>query len=171
MKNKLAMISFSTIIAFSSTVLTVSAQSASALSLQSAVTGLCLDSEQAKLVGIKVAQGNVYTKPCKGNNPYQKWDLSQSGSSIILKHFKTGFCLTHGSVQHASSSYGLITKPCDGRAEQKWNFTSNRTPNDHRSDGTYKNEATGLCLDSNQNGQVYTMGCENRRTGQNWSTR
>jgi hypothetical protein len=173
MKNKLALILVGTTLAFSNTVLTFSAQSASGLSLQSVATGLCLDSDIKKLVGIKIpVAGDVYTKPCKSNNPYQKWNLSQSDSSIILKHVKTGFCLTSRSRDGNGQRRFTGTEPCNNdEGIDKWTFTSNRTPNDNRSDGKWKNVKSGECLDSNNKGEVYAMECSDRHAGQNWGTR
>ncbi len=170
MKNKLALILVVTALAVTSTVLKVSAQSASSLSLQSVATGRCLDSDK-KFVGPEAPPnfGTVYTTPCKSNNPYQRWNPSKSGSGVILTHPKTGLCLTNykGNV----NKYSILgTAGCNDEKNQKWFFTSNRTPNDNRSDGKWKNVSTGLCLDSNNNGEAYTLGCSDQHTGQNWGT-
>lgn len=172
MKNKLALILVGTALVVTSTVLKVSAQSASSLSLQSVATGFCLDSDK-KYVGPEAPpnQGTVYTKPCKSNNPYQKWNPSKSGSGVILTHPKTGLCLTNFKGRTIEKDSILVTSGCDDNKNQMWFFTSNRTPNDNRSDGQWKNVETGLCLDSNNNGEAYTLGCSGQHTGQNWGTR
>jgi hypothetical protein len=145
MKNKLALILGSTTLAVISTVLTVSAQAASAGEVKSQVTGLCLDSDN---------NGYVYTKGCNGGG-YQNWNFSQNGSNWILKNAATGRCLD-------SDGPGKVyTKGCNGGGYQNWEFSAGNF-------GQYKNAATGRCLDSDNNGEVYAYGCRPHFKGQRW---
>jgi Ricin-type beta-trefoil lectin domain len=177
MKNKIALILGSTALVVTSTVLMISAQSASALSLQSVVTGLCLDGD-SRNVGPEAPSntGTVYTNPCKSSNPYQKWNLLQNGgNSITLTHSKTGFCLTAVPLsvlaEPGPDGPDIFLSTCDGSDYQRWFFSSNRTPNDNRSDGKWKNVATGRCLDNDNNRKVYLLECKNQYAGQNWGSR
>jgi hypothetical protein len=114
MKNKIALILGSTALAIASTVLMVSAQSASAgevYSLENIATGLCLDSND---------NGNAYTKGCNGG------------------------------------------------AYQLWNYTSTSHNPPY---GKYWNVATGRCLDSNNKEELYTYPCKDGYGGQNWFSR
>jgi Ricin-type beta-trefoil lectin domain len=146
MKNKLALILVGTILAFSSPVLTVSAQSIKG-TVQSQNTGLCLDGGRG---------GDVYTKPCDGDNAYQKWDIPKNGSNYIFKSQGTAFCLDSND---GGEVYAKDCKP--NNPFQRWEFSSG-------DGGKYKNEKTGLCLDSDNKGKVYALGCAKARTGQKW---
>jgi Ricin-type beta-trefoil lectin domain len=146
MKNKLALIFVGVTLAFSSTVLTVSAQSIKG-TVESQNTGLCLDGGRG---------GDVYTKPCEGSNAFQRWDIDKNGSNWVFKSKGTAFCLD------SNNESKVYAKDCKSdNPYQRWEFSSGEG-------GKYKNEATGLCLDSNNKGEVYTMGCAQKRTGQKW---
>jgi Ricin-type beta-trefoil lectin domain len=148
MKNKIALILGSTALAITSTVLMVSAQSASAGQVQSQVTGRCLDGSRSK---------DIYTRDCEGNNAYQRWDIYQDGSSNwTFKSQGTALCLD------SNNEGNVYTNDCkSGNPYQRWVFSSG-------DGGKYKNEKTGLCLDSDNNGNVYATGCTEDRTGQRW---
>jgi hypothetical protein len=155
MKNKIALIIGSTALAIASTVLTISAQSASAgevYSLENIATGLCLDSNNNE---------NAYTKGCN-NGAYQRWDVSQSGSGYTLRNEKTGLCLDSNDNGNA------YTKGCNGGAYQLWNYTSTSHNPPY---GKYWNVATGRCLDSNNKEELYTYPCKDESGGQNWFSR
>jgi hypothetical protein len=141
---KLALIFVGTILAVSSTVLTVSAQSIKG-TVESQNTGLCLDGGRG---------GDVYTKACENNNAYQRWDIT--GSNFVFKSQGTALCLDSNNQGRVYASNCKSDNPY-----QRWEFSSG-------DGGKYKNEKTGLCLDSNNKGEVYTMGCAKDRTGQKW---
>jgi Ricin-type beta-trefoil lectin domain len=147
MTNKLALIFVSTTLAFTSTVLTVSAQSAAAGPVQSQTTGLCLDGGR---------DGNIYTKSCEGNNAFQSWAINKNGSNWFFKSSGTALCL---DSSQAGDVYAKDCKP--NNPFQRWEFSSS-------DGGKYKNEKTGLCLDSDNKGKVYALGCTKDRTGQKW---
>ena len=150
MKNKLALIFVGTILALTSTVLTVSAQSAAAGQVKNKATGLCLDGDRG---------GNVYTKGCTSNNGYQHWDFSDKGSNIwVFKSNASALCLD------SDKAGNVYAKSCkQSNPYQRWVFSAS-------DGGTYKNEATGLCLDSDNQGKVYTYGCAARYAGQKWNS-
>jgi Ricin-type beta-trefoil lectin domain len=155
MKNKIALILGSTALAITSTVLMVSAQSASAgevYSLENIATGRCLDSDPG---------GKAYTLGCN-NGAYQRWDVSQSGSGYILRNDKTGRCLDSNDKGDA------YTLDCNGGPYQLWNYTST---SHHPPYGKYWNVATGRCLDSDNSGNAYTYPCKDESGGQNWFSR
>jgi hypothetical protein len=146
MKNKLALIFVGTTLAFSSTVLTVSAQSIKG-TVQSQNTGRCLDGGRG---------GDIYTKDCENNNAYQRWDIPKNGSNYILKSQGTAYCLDSNNEGRVYGSNCKSDNPY-----QRWEFSSG-------DGGKYKNEKTGRCLDSNNKGEVYTLGCAKDRAGQKW---
>ncbi len=146
MKNKLALILVGTTLAFSSTVLTVSAQSIKG-TVQSQTTGRCLDGNR---------DGKIYTRGCEGNNAYQQWDIGKNGSNWVFKSQGTALCLDSGNDAKVYANNCKSDNPY-----QRWEFSSG-------DGGTYKNEKTGLCLDSDNKGNVYALGCAKHRTGQRW---
>ena len=146
MKNKLALILVGTTLAFSSTVLTVSAQSIKG-TVQSQTTGRCLDGGRDQ---------KIYTRGCEGSNAFQRWDINKNGSNWVFKSQGTALCLDSNDNGKVYGSNCKSDNPF-----QRWEFSSG-------DGGKYKNEQTGRCLDSNNKGEVYTLGCANHCTGQRW---
>jgi hypothetical protein len=148
MKNKLALVVGSTMLAVAMgiTWTDASAQAGSAGTVQSQVTGRCLDGNR---------EGEIYTKDCN-NGSYQSWNIYQNGSNWVLKSNGTALCLDSNNERK------VYATPCkNDNPYQRWVFSSSEG-------GKYKNEATGLCLDSNNMGDVYTYGCAEKNTGQKW---
>lgn len=158
MKTKLALILGSTTLAVISTVLTVSAQAASAGQVQSQVTGRCLTYRRGGSPGGgQTFSGTSFgTEPCDGS-VYQNWNFSKNGSNWVFTNAATGECLDSDNSGH------VYMKECNGGGYQSWEFSAGNF-------GQYKNAATGLCLDSNNNGEVYAYGCHPRYTGQRWNS-
>jgi hypothetical protein len=149
MKNKLMLIFVSTMLALTSTVLTVSAQSAAAGQVKNKATGQCLDGDR---------NGNVYAKDCTSNNGYQHWDFAKNGSNWVFKSNGSALCLD------GDKAGNVYAKNCNqDNPYQRWVYSRN-------AGGTYQNEATGLCLDSDNQGKVYTYGCAARYAGQKWDS-
>jgi Ricin-type beta-trefoil lectin domain len=148
LKSKLALVVGSTMlsVAISTTLTDSSAQAGSAGTVQSQVTGRCLDGNRSE---------RIYTSECNGGS-YQSWNIYQIGSNWVLKSNGTALCLDSNEKKE------VYAKDCkQDNPYQRWVFSSSEG-------GKYKNEATGLCLDSNNKGEVYTLGCTEKSTGQKW---
>ncbi len=102
-------------------------------------TGRCLDSD---------LQGNVYTKSCTADNPYQQWVPRGTGNEFRLENVRTGLCLTV-----ISDTEVRALRCAANYYPQQWYFTnyggSNALMNQKVS------EATSVALDSDDKGNVY----------------
>ncbi|MFB9378823.1 RICIN domain-containing protein [Kineococcus gynurae] len=110
-------------------------------------TGLCIDSN---------ARGQAYVSRCNGGN-FQKWDVTGTDSSTVLRNVATGLCLD------SNARRAVYTLGCNGGNFQKWTVT-------RFGDGSvvrFRNVATGLCLDNNTEFQAYTLSC-NAGNFQKW---
>ncbi|CAL9329766.1 RICIN domain-containing protein [Streptomyces sp. enrichment culture] len=117
-------------------------------------TGLCLDSDM---------NGNVYTKTCTSNNPYQQWSpISQKIDDYpgyMIKNNRTGLCLT------AVDPGNVRTLPCGtGYMPQNWRrgWFLNSNALATSAWNTY------TVLDSNSKGNVYLKEEINGNRYQSW---
>ncbi|TQK52407.1 ricin-type beta-trefoil lectin protein [Streptomyces sp. SLBN-118] len=113
------------------------------ITLQSKGTGRCLDSN---------FNGDVYASPCSSwVNPHQRWDVftyADGGTRRYLRNAATGRCLD-------SNAWGSVyTMPCQlGNGYQYWM----RGGDSSLLDNTYRDAQTGLTLDGDSNGNIYTL--------------
>ncbi|MFC9692511.1 ricin-type beta-trefoil lectin domain protein [Kribbella sp. NPDC056951] len=79
---------------------------------------------------------------------------------ITLQNDATKLCLT----ANVHDSQLIRTTGCSGFNEHKWDYVPSARPEF----GMLKNIATGLCLDANANGVVYSNPCNVNNTYQWW---
>ncbi|GAB3927253.1 hypothetical protein GCM10029976_023200 [Kribbella albertanoniae] len=79
---------------------------------------------------------------------------------ITLRNDATQLCLT----ANVHDSQWIRTTGCSGFNEHKWDYVRSARPEY----GMLKNVATGLCLDANANGVVYSNSCNVNNTYQWW---
>jgi len=137
---------------------TGSASNASATVLHDRATGRCLTSGKG---GRAVA-----TRPCDGSasQVWKRVPSSSDGKVIHLVNGRTGRCLDTDGPETGH----LYTLPCNDFANQDW-VASNPAGAGPNQYGTYKSQAFGFYLDSNEVGNAYIMG-ENGGEFQQWST-
>ncbi|WP_206506629.1 RICIN domain-containing protein [Streptomyces chrestomyceticus] len=102
-------------------------------------TGRCLDSD---------LQGNVYTKSCTVNNPYQQWVPRGAATEFRLENVRTGLCLA------AISDTEVRALRCaPNYYPQTWSFISDGGSNALMNQKI--SEAVSVALDSDDKGNAY----------------
>ncbi len=81
-------------------------------------------------------------------------------ASVTLRNEGTNLCLT----ANIHDSQLIRTTGCSGFTEHKWEWVRSADPGF----GMLKSVATGLCLDANANGIVYSNPCNTSNTYQWW---
>ncbi|WP_158771454.1 RICIN domain-containing protein [Streptomyces sp. NRRL S-340] len=104
---------------------------------KNASTKLCLDSD---------AKGNVYTKACGADNPYQKWQRAVQDGKVLLRNVATRRCLWVNPLNLEDKQ--LETAPACANASLWWELVV---------DGTYRfvDPFSDKALDSNAKGNAY----------------
>ncbi|MFJ7209603.1 RICIN domain-containing protein [Streptomyces sp. NPDC098789] len=134
-----------------------SANAAEIKQYRNAQTGLCLDSD---------AKGNVYTKGCGADNPYQQWERKVVDGQIMLRNVATRRCLSQetGSLTNPSPPYTsrVATRTCIGwELDRWWELTV---------DGKTRliNVNADNALDSNAKGNAYLKNYTADNSYQQW---
>ncbi|WP_181792845.1 RICIN domain-containing protein [Streptomyces sp. WELS2] len=117
-------------------------------------TGRCLDSD---------TDGNVYTKECRSDNPYQQWVPSdRSGSTRVrLRNVQTGLCLT------AVNSTSVRTMVCasNGYYPMEWGLVD-KSGMQVLENGN--SPTIPVVLDSDKDGKVYLRPATEHNRYQSW---
>ncbi|MEU7019950.1 hypothetical protein ABZ990_04750 [Streptomyces sp. NPDC046203] len=114
-------------------------------------TGLCLDSD---------AKGNVYTKSCGSDNPYQKWERAIHDGKVLLRNVATRRCLWVNPLEPADSQ--LKTDPACANGMLWWQLVV---------DGTYRfvDPYSEKAVDSDAKGNAYAKGYGADNPYQQWN--
>ncbi|MEU2514064.1 RICIN domain-containing protein [Streptomyces syringium] len=129
-----------------------SADGRGAIAIKNSRTQLCLDGNY---------NGEVYTKGCGWDNPYQHWYLHEGSMGVMLQSSKTGLCVSG----KGPGNNGLFATHCNSGDPKQWWEQRSASGNSY----TLLNYQNRRALDSNAKGEAYVHPYGSTNPYQQWN--